>query len=303
MSAQSSGKGRQQDNADGGTRPKSLPRKRTGAQPSSNAIPATAPGTDGSVSLNPIGIEPTWGPVEMGPSWRILRILSEFVDGFTFLARLHHSVTIFGSARLSEENQYYQMARELAKRLATLGYTIVTGGGPGIMEAANEGATEAGGESIGLNIQLPHEQRINPYVKHSISFHYFFSRKVMLDYSAEAYIFFPGGFGTLDEFFELVTLIQTGKMDNAVPILLMGTDFWNGLCDWMHEALLQKLGTIAPEDLQIWTLTDDIDLAVKIVQRGIKAQVEQQIAEKGSEVKTPDDKLKEATRPMSGSEQ
>jgi uncharacterized protein (TIGR00730 family) len=239
----------------------------------------------------------------MSPSWRILRIMSEFVDGFTFLAGIQRSVTIFGSSRLRETSPYYEMARELAKRLAQSGYTIVTGGGPGIMEAANQGASEASGDSVGLNIQLPHEQRINPYVKRGISFHYFFSRKVMLDYSAEAYIFFPGGFGTLDEFFELVTLIQTGKMNNAVPILLMGTAFWQGLCSWMRQELLERLGTIAPDDLHIWTLTDDLDQAVSIVRRGIQAQVEQQIAKKGHAVKTPDEKISEATRPMSGSEQ
>ncbi len=251
----------------------------------------------------PIGMEPSWDQMQMSPSWRILRIMSEFVDGFTFLARIQRSVTIFGSARLPQTNPYYQMARELAKRLAQSGYTIVTGGGPGIMEAANRGASEVGGDSVGLNIQLPHEQRMNPYVKRSFSFHYFFSRKVMLDYSAEAYIFFPGGFGTLDEFFELVTLIQTGKMNNAVPILLMGTAFWQGLCDWMQQELLERLGAIAPDDLRIWTLTDDIDQAVSLVRRGIQAQVEQQIAEKGHAVKTPDEKVKEATQPMSGSEQ
>ena len=255
------------------------------------------------VPPRPIGMEPSWEQMQMSPSWRILRIMSEFVDGFTFLARIQRSVTIFGSARLPETSPYYQLARGLAQRLARAGYTIVTGGGPGIMAAANQGASEVGGDSVGLNIQLPHEQRINPYVKRSISFHYFFSRKVMLDYSAEAYIFFPGGFGTLDEFFEVVTLIQTGKMNNAVPVLLMGTDYWQGLCDWMRYELLERLGAIAANDLHTWVLTDDIDQAVRIVQRGIQVQIEQQIAEKGHAVKTPDDKLKEATQPMSGSEQ
>jgi uncharacterized protein (TIGR00730 family) len=160
----------------------------------------------------PERIEPTWTELEISPSWRIFRIMSEFVDGFTFLARIQRSVTIFGSARLAEDNAYYILARELGRRLAGLGYTVVTGGGPGVMQAANQGATEAGGDSVGINIQLPHEQRVNPYVTRSISFHYFFSRKVMLDFSAEAYIFFPGGYGTLDEFFELITLVQTGGL-------------------------------------------------------------------------------------------
>jgi uncharacterized protein (TIGR00730 family) len=229
--------------------------------------------------------------------------MSEFVDGFTFLARIQRSVTIFGSARLAQDSKYYLLARELGRRLGELGYTIVTGGGPGVMQAANQGATEADGDSVGINIQLPDEQRVNPYVKRSISFHYFFSRKVMLDYSAEAYIFFPGGYGTLDEFFELITLVQTGKMDNTVPIILMGTDYWKGLVDWLERVPLRKIGAIAPGDLHIWTLTDDIEQAVQTVQHGIELQVEQRIAQTGRAVKTPGDKLGEATRPMSGTEQ
>lgn len=237
------------------------------------------------------------------PAWRIFRIMSEFVEGFEFLSRIQKSVTVFGSARLPPTHEYYQLARRLGQRLASEGYTIVTGGGPGIMQASNQGACEAGGGSVGLNIQLPHEQRTNPYVKRSKSFHYFFSRKVMLDFSADAYIFFPGGFGTLDEFFELITLIQTGKVHRSVPIVCIGSGFWQPLTDWMEQMLLRRFGTISPEDLTIWTLTDDVEEAVRLVDVGVRTQVERRMADTGRIAPTPDDKLKQATQPMSGTEQ
>ena len=237
------------------------------------------------------------------PVWRILRIMSEFVEGFTFLANIEKSVTIFGSARLPESHPQYQLARQLAARLAQAGYTIVTGGGPGIMQAANQGAYEAGGNSIGLNIQLPMEERVNRYVKRGMSFHYFFSRKVMLDFSAEAYVFFPGGYGTLDEFFELLTLRQTGKVDASVPIVLVGSASWEPLLKWMETELLQALHAISPDDLDIWTLTDDLDEAVQAVEAGFQLQVEQRRPGAGAVRKTPDEKLRQATRPMSGMEQ
>lgn len=243
------------------------------------------------------------GNVDDNSSWRILRIMSEFVDGFTFLARIQRSVTVFGSARLPDDHPYYQQARELGRRLAADGYTIVTGGGPGIMQAANQGAYEVGGNSVGLNIELPHEQRINPYVKHGISFNYFFSRKVMLDFSAEAYIFFPGGYGTLDEFFELVTLVQTGKVDRDVPIVLIGTDYWQPLVRWLDEVLLRQLHTVAPHDLTIWTLTDDLDEAVAAVEHGVRKQTEQRLASKGRAGKTADDTLEQATKPGTETQQ
>ncbi len=240
---------------------------------------------------------------ENNPTWRIFRIMSEFVEGFSFLARISKSVTFFGSARLPEEHPYYQLARSLGKRLSESGYSIVTGGGPGIMQAGNQGAFEAGGPSVGLNIQLPLEQRVNPYVKQSMSFNYFFSRKVMLDFSAEAFIFFPGGYGTLDEFFELVTLVQTGKIARGVPIIMMGKDFWMPLARWMENEMAVKLKTIRPEDLEMWTLTDDIEEAVRIVEAGIKTQDQDRIANKGRLHKTPDDKLQQATTPMKETEQ
>lgn len=240
---------------------------------------------------------------EHNPTWRIFRIMSEFVDGFSFLAQISRSVTFFGSARLPETHEYYQKARELAARLSHLGYAIVTGGGPGIMEAANRGAFEAGGQSVGLNIQLPMEQRINRYVKQGMSFTYFFSRKVMLNFSAEAYIYFPGGFGTLDEFFDLVTLVQTGKHERSVPIILVGTSYWEPLTRWMRDEMMNTLHTIGSNDLAIFTLTDDIEEVVRIVEAGVAVQTEHWIASRGRSRKTPDDKLKQATRPMEGNEQ
>jgi uncharacterized protein (TIGR00730 family) len=237
------------------------------------------------------------------PSWRIFRIMSEFVEGFTFLANIQKSVTFFGSARLPQDNPYSKLAYTLGKRLAEQDYTIVTGGGPGIMEAGNHGAFDANGKSVGINIQLPMEQRVNPYVKQGISLHYFFSRKVMLDFSAEAFVFFPGGYGTMDEFFELVTLVQTGKMSRDVPIIMMGKAFWQPLADWMEGTMLNELNVISEKDLDLWTLTDDIEEAVQIITRQVDKQESKRVARKGTTAKSPEDKLGEATRPMSGSEQ
>lgn len=198
-------------------------------------------------------------------SWRVFRIMSEFVDGFEFLSNLEHTVTFFGSARLHEDNPFYAQARDLAYRLSKHGFTIVTGGGPGIMEAGNRGAAEAGGKSVGLNIELPLEQEFNPYVKQGIGFHYFMSRKFMLDYSAMAYVFFPGGFGTLDELFTISTLIQTGKADRDVPIVLVGRAFWTPLLDWARQELISHWHTVGPRDLEIWQVTDDVEEAVKMI--------------------------------------
>jgi len=175
----------------------------------------------------------TFAEREAGFSWQVLRIMAEFVDGFDFLTRLRRTVTFFGSARVSESDTYYQLARSLGKRLAEEQYTVVTGGGPGIMEAGNRGASEGGGLSVGLNIELPLEQRLNTYVKQGMGFHYFFSRKFMLDYSAMAYVYFPGGYGTLDELFTVLTLVQTGISDVAVPIILMGSEYWAPLTEWL----------------------------------------------------------------------
>ncbi len=201
-----------------------------------------------------------------GTPWRIFRIMAEFVEGFQFLTGLKKEVSIFGSTRLSETHHHYKEACRLAKMLGEKGFTIVTGGGPGIMEAANRGASDAGAESIGLNIQLPQEQRVNPYVKRSVGFHYFFTRKVMLSASAQAYIFFPGGFGTLDEFFEIVTLIQTKKMD-PIPIILIGKDFWKPLLEWIELYMYKKHRTIDKDNMEIYHLASSIEEAVELISK------------------------------------
>lgn len=213
----------------------------------------------------------TFGDYEGFFSWRIFRIMSEFVDGFEFLSKLRRTVTIFGSARLKEEDRYYQIARELGKRLAAEKYTVVTGGGPGIMEAANRGATEGKGLSVGLNIELPLEQEFNPYVKQGMGFHFFFSRKFMLDYSALTYVYFPGGFGTLDELFTVLTLIQTGKAERTVPVILIGTEFWKPLVEWLTTAHEGRYHTISRDDLDIIHLTDDLDEAMRIIDKACNA--------------------------------
>lgn len=207
----------------------------------------------------------TFADHEAELSWRVFRIMSEFVDGFEFLSKLGRTVTIFGSARMPEDNPYYGLARTLARRLAEENFTVVTGGGPGIMEAGNRGATEGGGLSVGLNIELPLEQQFNPYVRQGMGFHYFFSRKFMLDFSALAYVYFPGGYGTLDELFTVLTLTQTGKADRTVPVVLIGADYWQPLVDWMKNGLLDRYRLINPEDLEILHLTDDLDEVLEIV--------------------------------------
>lgn len=188
-------------------------------------------------------------------NWRIFRIMAEFVDGFEFLYPLRREITFFGSARLPENNHWYKEAQKLGRMLAEAGFTVITGGGPGIMEAGNRGAYEGGGESIGLDIQLPKDQRRNPYVKRGIGFHYFFTRKVMMSASAQAYVFFPGGYGTMDELFDMLTLIQTEKMEK-VPCVLVGKKFWNGLDDWMRTTMLENLQTIDAQDLNLYTIVD-----------------------------------------------
>ncbi|MEW5805433.1 MAG: TIGR00730 family Rossman fold protein [Patescibacteria group bacterium] len=200
--------------------------------------------------------------------WRIFRIMAEFVDGFELISDYRKSASIFGSSRVKEDDFYYQEARKLAKRLGKAGFAVVTGGAAGIMQAGNQGAKEAGAESVGLNISLPHEQKPNPYTTKSINFHYFFTRKVMLAFAAEAYVFFPGGFGTLDEFSELTTLIQTEKM-KPVPIILVGKDYWQPLIDWLKGTLL-KNEYISPKDLEIFQLVETADQAFELIQKSVK---------------------------------
>lgn len=203
------------------------------------------------------------------PSWRIFRIMAEFIDGFTFLSQFNKTVTFFGSARFDEKHNHYQEAYELAKKLGAQGYTIITGGGPGVMEAANRGAKESGGQSVGINIMLPHEQRINQYIDKSIALNHFFTRKVILAFSAEAFIFFPGGFGTLDEMFELSTLIQTNKIERRVPIILVGKNYWQGLVEWVRGQLLDEYKTISVEELDIWQIAEDVKEAFKLVEANL----------------------------------
>jgi uncharacterized protein (TIGR00730 family) len=197
-------------------------------------------------------------------NWRVFRIMSEFVDGFEFLYPLRKEVTFFGSARFSERDHWYLEAQKLGRLLAENGFTVITGGGPGIMEAGNRGAYEGGGESIGLDIELPHEQRRNAYVKKGIGFHYFFTRKVMLSASAQAYVFFPGGFGTLDEFFEMITLIQTGKME-SVPCICIGKDFWGTMDTWVKKSLVEEYRTIDAADVGLYTVVDSAEEAFTIL--------------------------------------
>jgi uncharacterized protein (TIGR00730 family) len=192
--------------------------------------------------------------------WRALRILSEFVEGFDALDRIGPAATVFGSARTPEGHPFYALARDLGARLAEVGLAVMTGGGPGIMEAANRGAQEAGGFSIGCNIELPHEQHANRYLDLMIDFRYFFVRKTMFVKYATGFVVFPGGYGTLDELFEALTLIQTGKIERF-PMILMGADVWRGLFDWLRSDALVD-GRLGEVDLGLVTVTDDPDEAV-----------------------------------------
>jgi hypothetical protein len=214
--------------------------------------------------------------------WRVLRIMGEFVEGFDALAELGKAVTIFGSARVRPGDPMYAAAEELAALLGTTGFAIITGGGPGIMEAANRGARAVGAKSVGLNVELPFEQGINQYVDIAIEFRYFFVRKTMFVKYAQAFVIFPGGFGTMDELFEALTLIQTGKVQNF-PVILFGSSYWSGLVDWLRATMLAE-GKIAPADLSLLIITDSLeevrDLIVKSVQeQGWRPQQEQEARE------------------------
>ncbi len=202
--------------------------------------------------------------------WKVFRIMAEFVDGFHFIANFKKTVAVFGSARLSPQNKYYQEASKLGQLLAKAGYTMITGGGPGIMEAANKGAFKAGGKSVGLNIQLPSGQRMNPYVKSPMGFNYFFIRKVILSFASQAYIFFPGGFGTLDEFFEMVVLVQTKKITKPIPIIVVGKEYWQPLLNWLKLEVHEKHKTIGKKDLEIFQLVDSAKEAFEIIKSRTK---------------------------------
>ena len=195
--------------------------------------------------------------------WRVMRIQSEFVEGFGALAELGPAVSVFGSARTKPGSPYYALGEEVGRRLAAAGYAVITGGGPGAMEAANKGAIQAGAASVGLGIELPFEQGLNGYVNIGVNFRYFFARKTMFVKYAEGFIVLPGGFGTLDELFEAVTLVQTQKV-TSFPIVLLGTDYWGGLLEWLKTTALDH-GTISEKDLRLLHLTDDIDEAVHTI--------------------------------------
>lgn len=198
-------------------------------------------------------------------SWRIFRIMAEFVSGFELLQRYGKAATVFGSARCNSGDGIYDGARTLGTCLAERDYALITGGGGGVMSAANQGAYEAGGRSVGINIQLPAEQELNAYVHDSENFHYFFTRKVMLSFASELYVFFPGGFGTLDEFFEMVTLIQTEKI-KPVPIVLIGKAFWEPITQQLiQEQLCDQYGTISQEDTELYTLVDSVDECIEYI--------------------------------------
>jgi uncharacterized protein (TIGR00730 family) len=197
--------------------------------------------------------------------WSVFKIMGEFVEGFDRMGRVGPCVSIFGSARLKEDSPYYQQAVKLAEMITDLGFGVITGGGPGIMEAGNRGAKNKHGKSVGLCINLPFEEAANPYVDHKyqIDFDYFFARKVMFIKYAQSFVVFPGGFGTLDELFESLTLIQTKKI-NRFPVVLIGTEFWGGLVEWIKHTLVTN-GTISAKDLDLFHVTDDLDEAVNII--------------------------------------
>ncbi len=198
-------------------------------------------------------------------TWRVFRIMAEFVDGFHELSEVGPAVSIFGSARTKGTNPWYKQAEKTASLLAKEGYAVITGAGPGIMEAGNKGVSKVKGTSIGLNIDLPYEQKPNRYVKRLISFHYFFCRKFMFVKYAQAYVIFPGGFGTLDEFFESITLIQTKRM-GEIPVILFGSKFWNGLVDWFKQSVLKEKN-IDPEDLNIFQVVDTPEDVVNVIKK------------------------------------
>lgn len=228
---------------------------------------------------------------------RVHSISKEFKDGFDFLINYTRSVTVFGSTLTKPGEHYYEKASKIAYRIVReLHYSITTGGGPGIMEAANKGAYEAGGNSLGLTIELPHGQIVNKYLTDTVGFHYFFSRKVCLAFSAEAYIFFPGGFGTLDEFAEIVTLVQTNKI-KKVPIILVGEEYWQPLIVFFRDRLLKE-GKIDATDLELFTLTDDDDKIIEMIK---KSPVEIGVSYKGKYNNNIDlnKKSAEAERPIS----
>jgi uncharacterized protein (TIGR00730 family) len=208
-----------------------------------------------------------WNDIKSNDSWSIFKIMSEFVEAYDRMAKIGPCVSIFGSARTKEENPYYKESVALAEKLSKRGYGIISGGGPGIMEAANKGAQQGKGASVGLNIDLPFEQNHNPYIdpQHNLEFDYFFVRKVIFVKYSQAFVIMPGGFGTLDEFFEAMTLIQTKKIRRR-PVVLFGSDYWKGLLSWVEETMLKKEHNISAEDLNLFAVVDTVDDAVQHIE-------------------------------------
>ena len=250
-------------------RRKKEPERRRGAV----VVRDTTPGTRGTEDQKLLRAREPAVDFTETDTWRILRIMGEFVEGFDALADVGPAVAIFGSARVGRRNRYYGAARRLAAALTKQGFGIITGGGPGIMEAANRGAKEAGGVSIGCNIELPFEQGLNEYVDLGMEFRYFFVRKVMFVKYAEGFVIFPGGFGTLDELFESLTLIQTGKVEHF-PVVLYGTDYWQGMMEWIREKPLYE-EKISVEDLDLVTITSDIDEACEAITRHHRSRTQE----------------------------
>jgi len=205
--------------------------------------------------------------LSINESWRVFRIMAEFVEGIETLSDVNNAVTIFGSARVKPDDIYYQKTEKLTRILVQNGFSVITGGGGGIMEAANKGASEAGGKSVGMNIQLPFEQKPNPYANIHLHYKYFFIRKVMFVKYAVAYVILPGGFGTMDELFEALTLIQTRKI-KSFPLILMGSDYWNGLIDWLKNHMLVE-GKISPSDMELIQVVDEPEEVVKLIKKYI----------------------------------
>jgi hypothetical protein len=231
--------------------------------PSLNARERMGQPTEDEQFLESKTREPSASDFTHSDPWRVLRIMGEFVQGFDTLADVGKAVTIFGSARVKEDDPMYAAARDLAARLANEGFAIITGGGPGIMEAANRGAVDVDGQSIGCNIELPFEQGMNQYVEVAVNFRYFFVRKTMFVKYTEAFVIFPGGFGTLDELFEALTLIQTGKIHNF-PVVLFGSAYWQGLLEWIKDTLLAE-GKVSADDLELLAVTDSAEEACRII--------------------------------------
>ncbi len=207
-----------------------------------------------------------WNEIKTNDSWAIFKIMGEFVNGFEKMSKIGPCVSIFGSARTAPDHKYYKLAQSIAKSIVEAGYGVITGGGPGIMEAGNKGAHIGGGTSVGLNIDLPFEQHDNPYIDpdKSLDFDYFFVRKVMFVKYSQGFVVMPGGFGTLDELFEAITLIQTNKIEKF-PIILVGKEFWAGLMDWIKATLLDKFGNISPKDLDLIHVVDTEDEVITIL--------------------------------------